>query len=83
MDVAEVQKAVTDELKRVQKDDFLEAFQKLCNCAKTHIYANEAYFELKKKDVRLPHMSSIFKKAVLKLLDCTVYTSWDAYISFF
>jgi hypothetical protein len=28
-DVAEIQKAVTDELKKVQKEEFLAAFQKL------------------------------------------------------
>jgi len=49
VDVAEAQKAVTDELKGVQKEEFLAAFQKLYNCTKACIYANGAYFELKKK----------------------------------
>jgi hypothetical protein len=46
--VAEIQKAITDELKKVQKEEFLTAFQKLYDRAKAHIYANGAYFELKK-----------------------------------
>ena len=47
-DVAAIQVAVTDELKRVQKEEFLAAFQKLYDHAKACIYANGAYFELKK-----------------------------------
>jgi len=43
-DVAEIQEAVTDELKKVQKEEFLAAFQKLYNRAKACIYANGAYF---------------------------------------
>ena len=50
-DVAEVQKAVTDELKRAQKEEFSAAFQKLYNCAKACIYVNGVYFELKKKKI--------------------------------
>jgi len=37
--------AVTDELKKVQKEEFSAAFQKLYNPTKTCIYANGAYFE--------------------------------------
>jgi hypothetical protein len=44
-DVAEIQEAVTDELKKVQKDKLSAAFQKLYNRAKSCIYANGAYFE--------------------------------------
>jgi hypothetical protein len=47
-DVAEIQEAITDELKKVQKEEFLAAFQKIYNCAKSCMYFNEAYFELKK-----------------------------------
>jgi 6-phosphogluconate dehydrogenase len=47
-DAAEIQEAVTDELKRVQKEEFLTAFQKLYDCIKACIYATGAYFELKK-----------------------------------
>jgi len=44
-DVAEIQEALTDELKKVQKEEFSAAFQTLYNCAKACIYA---YFDLKK-----------------------------------
>jgi uncharacterized Fe-S cluster protein YjdI len=61
--VVEIQEAVTDELKKFQKEEFSAAFQKLYNHAKACIYANGAYFELKKKKgMYLPHVSSIFKK---------------------
>ena len=43
-DVTEIQVPVTDELKKVQKEEFLAAFQKLYNRAKACIYANGAYF---------------------------------------
>jgi transposase len=39
-DVAEVQEAVTDELKKLQKEEFSAAFQKMCGRAKAYIYAN-------------------------------------------
>jgi hypothetical protein len=44
-DAAEVQEAVTDELKKVQKEEFSAAFQKLNVRAKACIYDNGAYFE--------------------------------------
>ena len=47
-DVDEIQEAVTDELKKVQKEEFSAAFQKLSDRAKACIYANGVYFELKK-----------------------------------
>jgi hypothetical protein len=37
-DVAEIQEAVTDEFKKVQKEEFLAAFQKLYDRAKVYIY---------------------------------------------
>jgi predicted secreted protein len=43
--VVEIQKAVTDELKKVQTEEFSAAFQKLYDRAKACIYANGAYFE--------------------------------------
>jgi len=49
VDVAEIQEAITDELKKVQKEEFLAAFQKLYDLAKAWLYANGAYFEFKKK----------------------------------
>jgi len=54
--VAEIQKAVTDELKKVQKEEFSAAFQKLYNRAKACIYASGAYLELKKMVCCLPHV---------------------------
>jgi len=44
-DVAEIQEAVTDKLKKVQKEGFSAAFQKLYDYAKACIYANGPYFE--------------------------------------
>jgi len=38
-------KAVTDELKKVQKEEFPAGFQKMYDRAKACIYANGAYFE--------------------------------------
>jgi hypothetical protein len=49
VDVAEIQEAGTDQLKKVHKEEFLAALQKLYDRAKACIYANGAYFELKKK----------------------------------
>jgi histone-lysine N-methyltransferase SETMAR len=43
--VTEIQEAVTDELKKVQKEKFSAAFQKLYDRAKACIYANGANFE--------------------------------------
>ena len=37
-DVAEIQEAVTDELKKVQREEFSAAFQKLHESAKAYIY---------------------------------------------
>ena len=57
-DVAEIQEAVTDELEKVQKEDFSADLQKLYDRANACIYVNGAYFEFK-KGVCLPHVSSI------------------------
>jgi hypothetical protein len=43
--VAEIQEAATDELKKIQKEEFSAAFQKMYDSAKACIYANRAYFE--------------------------------------
>jgi hypothetical protein len=59
-DVAEIQEAVTDELKKAQKGEFLAAFQEIYDCAKAFIHANGTYFELKKV-MCLPHVFLIFK----------------------
>jgi hypothetical protein len=59
--VSEIQEAITDELKKVQKEEFSAAFQKVYDSAKGCMNANGAYFELKKKKVMcLPRVSSIF-----------------------
>jgi hypothetical protein len=50
-DVAGIQEAVTDELKKVQKQEFSAAFQKLHDRAKA--CANGDYFEFKKVCLRL------------------------------
>ena len=47
-DVSEIQEAVTDEVKKAQKEEFSADFQKLYDRAKACIYANGAYFELEK-----------------------------------
>jgi hypothetical protein len=44
-DVAEIQEAVTDELKKVHKDEFSAAFQKLYDHTKACTYVNGANFE--------------------------------------
>ena len=52
-DITAIQVAVTDKLKKVQKEEFSAAFQKLYGRAKAciyiyiyiYIYANGAYFE--------------------------------------
>jgi hypothetical protein len=41
-DVAVIQEAITDELKKIQKEELLAAFQKWYNHAKACIYANGA-----------------------------------------
>jgi len=53
VDVAEIQEAVADELKKVQKEEFSAAFQKLNDRAKACINVIGAYFELKKVCVYL------------------------------
>jgi len=40
VDVFEIQEAVTDELKKAQKEEFSTAFQKVYDRAKACIYAN-------------------------------------------
>jgi len=49
VDVPEIQEAVTDELKKVQKEELSAAFQKLYDHTKACIYVNRAYSEFKKK----------------------------------
>ena len=49
VDVAGIQEAVTDELKKVQKEEFSANFQRLYDRGEACTYANGAYFN--KKDV--------------------------------
>ena len=72
-DVAEIQEAVTDELKKAPKEEFSAAFQTLYDRAKACIYANAAYFELKDKVCVFLMCLRFLKKLVLKLLSRTVY----------
>ena len=67
-DIAEIQEAITDELKKVQKEEFLAAFQKLPLCR--NLYICQWCLNLNKKE---KYVSSILKKSVLKLLYHTVY----------
>jgi hypothetical protein len=62
--VAEIQAAVTNELKKVQKEKFSAPFQKLHDSAKACVYANGAHFEEKKK-LRFFHkcLRFFFKKS--------------------
>jgi len=70
-DVAEIQEAVTDELKKVQKRTFWQLFRK-CSTAQKPVYKPIKLF-LKRKGIRFPHVSSIFKKLSQKRLDRTFY----------
>ena len=43
--IAEIQEAITDELRKVEREEFSAAFQKLYDRANAFIYPNGAYFE--------------------------------------
>jgi hypothetical protein len=70
-DVVEIQEAVTDELKKVQKEEFSAAFQKMYDSAKACIYANGACFEFGKR-YYLPLVSPVVFQISPKNLDPTV-----------
>jgi len=72
-DVAKIQEAVTDELKKVQKEEFSAASQKLYDRSKACIYASGAYFEFKKTVCVFLTCLDLKKKSALKHLDRTVY----------
>jgi len=44
VDVVEILEAITDELKMVQEEEFLAAFQKQYDLKKPWLYASGAYF---------------------------------------
>ena len=69
-DIFEIQEAVTVELKKVQKEEFSVAFQKMYDRAKACVYDNGAYLE-KELCVFLVYLRFL-KKSVLKLLDRSV-----------
>jgi len=50
-DFANIQGAVNNELKKVQKEEFSADFQKMYDSTKACIYANGTYFEYKKRCV--------------------------------
>jgi len=75
VDFDEIQEAITDEIKKVQKEKFLAAFQKLYDRAQAYIYANGAYFLINKKVCVFLKCLRFFKKSSPKILDCTVYYS--------
>jgi RNA polymerase-interacting CarD/CdnL/TRCF family regulator len=62
-DVAEIQEAVTDELKKVQKEEFSAASQKLYDRAKACIYMPLGLI----LNLRKRYVSSIFKKISPKI----------------
>ena len=72
-DVAEIQEAAIDELKKIQKQEFSATFQKLYDRLKACIYASGVYFRLKKKECVFLMCHRFLKKPVLKHLDRTEY----------
>jgi len=70
-DVVEIQGTVTNELKKVQKRTFWQLFSS-CSPAQKPVYTPTNLF-FKRKGIRFPHVSSIYKKLSPKLLDRTVY----------
>ena len=71
-DVAEIQEAVTDELKKVEEAEFSAAFQEMHNRPKACIYIYmlmDFVLNIKNEGLCLSFVSSIFRKSVLKLLD--------------
>jgi len=76
-DVAEIQEAVTDELKKVQKEQVSAASQKLYDRAKACIYifmyiCQWSLFQIKKKGMSSSCLLFL-KKSGQNLLDRTVY----------
>jgi hypothetical protein len=64
-DVAEIQEAVTDQLKKVEKRGIFGSFQKLYDRAKACIYANGAFCEYKNDCVASSCVFDFLKKSVL------------------
>jgi hypothetical protein len=70
-DVFEIQEAITDELKKVQKVEFSAAFQKLRLRKELYIYIYMEIELILKKSFFLICLR--LKKVSLKALDCTMY----------
>jgi hypothetical protein len=75
-DVAEIKEAVTDELKKVQKEEFWQLFRN-CMTAQKHVNMPKELI-LKKEGMCLPHVSSIFNKISLKTFGphCVCRPGW-------
>jgi hypothetical protein len=65
--VAEIQEAVTDELKKVQKEEFSAAFHKQYDCAKACVCTPMELILNKKRYVSSSCVLDFRKKSVLKL----------------
>jgi hypothetical protein len=61
-DVAKIQEAVNDELKKLQTEEFSAAFQKLYDSANSYIYMPMEIIFNKNKVMCLPHVFSIFQQ---------------------
>jgi hypothetical protein len=70
-DLAEIQAAVTDELKKVQKEEFSELFRNSMTAQKP-VYVSMVLI-LNKKAMCLLHLSSIFKKIQTQNLWTTLF----------
>jgi hypothetical protein len=70
-DVAEIREAVTDELKKVQREEISAAFQNLYDSAKPVYMAVELILN-KNRYVTASWVFDFLKKSVLKILDHTV-----------
>jgi hypothetical protein len=71
-DVADIQEAVTEELKKAKKEEFSAAFQKLYDLAKAYIYMPVELIFNKKLCFFLIVFFLFLKTSVLKLLDRTM-----------
>ena len=63
VDVAGIQETVTNELQKVQKEEFSAASQKLYDRSKACIYGSGPYFELKKRHASSSRFFDIKKTA--------------------
>jgi hypothetical protein len=78
----EIQVAITDELKKFQKEEFSAAFQKLYNRAEACIYISMELILNKKMLCVFLMCLQFLEKSVLILLDRTVYTTLGIFYLF-